>query len=106
MVHLIQQAILLLQTGTEISLFSQAVEALRSVGPFGLIILFVYGLYKRWWVMGNEFRALETRAVKFEELALSGANIAEHAAAVAEATISRTQSMRRPKTARTRAEDE
>jgi hypothetical protein len=105
--HLIPQAIPFFQTGGDLGLFAQAVETLRSVGPFGLIILFVFGLYRRWWVMGNEFAALEKRAQKFEELALSSANIAERAATVAEVSVRQNdrKDTRRPST-RTRSTDE
>ncbi len=95
MIHTLQQAIPLLQTPTEISLFAEAIKVFRDLGPYGLLMGFIFGLYKRWWVMGSEVRSLEVRANKYEELALKAVSASEKATTVAEASITERTEPRR-----------
>jgi len=46
-------------------------------GIVTLLLLFVFGLFKKWWVMGWQYKAIEESNVRWMELALRSTNLAE-----------------------------
>lgn len=46
-------------------------------GIVAMLLLFVLGLQKKWWVMGWQYKAIEESNVKWMELALRSTNLAE-----------------------------
>lgn len=46
-------------------------------GIVGLLVLFVFGFLKKWWVMGWQYKQIEDSNAKWMELALYSTNLAE-----------------------------
>ncbi len=53
-------------------------------GVLGLLILILYGLQKRWWVVGWAYDEVRTERDEWKELALSGTRAAERAVDLAQ----------------------
>ena len=54
-------------------------------GPLVLVLaFFLWGFYKEWWKMGNDFRRLEKEKDEWKARAIQGLGTAETAAHVAE----------------------
>lgn len=57
-------------------------DYIQWAGIVGLLLLFVLGLYRKWWVMGWQYKAIEESNVKWMELAIRSTNLAESADAL------------------------
>jgi hypothetical protein len=62
-------------------------EILKTVGDagvLGLLILILYGLTKKWWVVGWAYEEVRKERDEWKELALSGTRAAERAVDLAQ----------------------
>lgn len=52
-------------------------DILQSGGVIAVLLIFVVGGMKRWWVWGWQYRQIEEQNAKWMELALRSTNLAE-----------------------------
>lgn len=56
---------------------SNIVDYIQSGGVIALLVVFFFGLNKKWWVMGWQYKEKEDEVTRWMELALRSTNLAE-----------------------------